>query len=188
MVVSWTVEVNEAELIAQCLKNDALAQKHMYEWLAPRMHAVCLRYIADREAARDVLHDGFITLYAKLPTYKGEGSFEGWARRIFITASLMYLRKNDILKHADQLEEASMQVPYEQGIVEKIDTKVLMEIVQQMPAGFRTVFNMYAIEGYTHQEIARELEITESGSRSQLSRAKIWLKEKLKEYNTDGQK
>jgi RNA polymerase sigma-70 factor (ECF subfamily) len=77
MVVSWTVEGNEAELIAQCLKNDALAQKHMYEWLAPRMHALCLRYIADREAARDVLHDGFITLFSKLDTYKGEGSFEG---------------------------------------------------------------------------------------------------------------
>lgn len=186
MVVSWTVERNEAELIAQCLKNDALAQKQMYEWLAPRMHALCLRYIADREAARDVLHDGFITLFSKLESYKGEGSFEGWARRIFITASLMYLRKNDILKHADQLEDASQQVPYDSGIVEKMDAKVLMELVQQMPAGFRTVFNMYAVEGYTHQEIAQELDITEGGSRSQLSRAKIWLKEKLKEYDIDG--
>lgn len=186
MVVSWTVEGNEAELIAQCLKNDALAQKHMYEWLAPRMHALCLRYIADREAARDVLHDGFITLFSKLNTYKGEGSFEGWARRIFITASLMYLRKNDILKYADQLEEAGEQVPYDSGIVEQMDARTLMDIVQKMPAGFRTVFNMYAVEGYSHQEIAMELGISEGGSRSQLSRAKIWLKEKLKEYNIDG--
>jgi RNA polymerase sigma-70 factor (ECF subfamily) len=77
-------------------------------------------------------------------------------------------------------------VPYDSGIVEKMDARTLMELVQQMPAGFRTVFNMYAVEGYSHQEIARELEITESGSRSQLSRAKIWLKEKLKEYNIDG--
>lgn len=186
MVVSWTVEGNEAELIAQCLKNDALAQKHMYEWLAPRMHALCLRYIADREAARDVLHDGFITLFSKLDTYKGEGSFEGWARRIFITASLMYLRKNDILKHADQLEEAGERVPYDSGIVEQMDARTLMDLVQEMPAGFRTVFNMYAVEGYSHQEIAMELGISEGGSRSQLSRAKIWLKEKLKEYNIDG--
>lgn len=186
MVVSWTVEGNEAELIAQCLKNDALAQKHMYEWLAPRMHALCLRYIADREAARDVLHDGFITLFSKLDTYKGEGSFEGWARRIFITASLMYLRKNDILKHADQLEEAGERVPYDSGIVEQMDARTLMDLVQEMPAGFRTVFNMFAVEGYSHQEIAMELGITEGGSRSQLSRAKIWLKEKLKEYNIDG--
>ena len=186
MVISCTVERNEAELITQCLKNDALAQKQMYEWLAPRMHALCLRYIADREAARDVLHDGFITLFAKLGSYKGDGSFEGWARRIFITTALMYLRKNDILKHADQLEEASQQVPYDAGIIERMDARVLMDLVQQMPAGFRTVFNMYAVEGYTHQEIARELDITEGGSRSQLSRAKIWLKEKLKEYNIDG--
>ena len=186
MVVSWTVEGNEAELIAQCLKNDALAQKHMYEWLAPRMHALCLRYIADREAARDVLHDGFITLFSKLDTYKGEGSFEGWARRIFITASLMYLRKNDILKHADQLKEAGERVPYDSGIVEQMDARTLMELVQTMPAGFRAVFNMYAVEGYSHQEIAQELGITESGSRSQLSRAKIWIKERLNEYNIDG--
>ena len=186
MVVSWTVEGNEAELIAQCLKNDALAQKNMYDWLAPRMDALCLRYIADREAARDVLHDGFITLFSKLDTYKGEGSFEGWARRIFITASLMYLRKNDILKHADQLEEAGERVPYDSGIVEQMDARTLMDLVQEMPAGFRIVFNMYAVEGYSHQEIAMELGITEGGSRSQLSRAKIWLKEKLKEYNIDG--
>ena len=181
MVVSWTVERNEAELIAQCLKNDALAQKQMYEWLAPRMHALCLRYIADREAARDVLHDGFITLFAKLENYKGEGSFEGWARRIFITTALMYLRKNDILKHADQLEEASQLVPYEAGIIERMDAKVLMDLVQQMPAGFRTVFNMYAIEGYTHKEIADALGITETTSRTQLSRARIWLQNKIKE-------
>ena len=134
MVVSWTVEGNEAELIAQCLKNDALVQKHMYEWLAPRMHALCLRYIADREAARDVLHDGLITLFSKLDTYKGEGSFEGWARRIFITASLMYLRKNDILKHADQLEEAGERVPYDSGIVEQMDARTLMDLVQEILA------------------------------------------------------
>ena len=89
MVVSWTVEGNEAELIAQCLKNDALAQKHMYEWLAPRMHAVCLRYIADREAARDVLHDGFITLFAKLDTYKGDGSLVCLALRYACRASII---------------------------------------------------------------------------------------------------
>ena len=176
----------EAELIDRCLKNDTLAQKQMYEWLSPRMFAVCLRYVGDREDAKDVLHDGFITLFAKLGSFKGDGSFEGWARRIFVTTALMHLRKKDILKHSEQLDDFGMEVSYEAGVIEKMEAKVLMQLVRQMPSGFRTVFNMYAIEGYSHQEIAKELDITEGGSRSQLSRAKIWLKEKLKEYKIDG--
>ncbi len=183
MVLSWSYE---AELIERCLKNDALAQKRMYEWLSPRMFAVCLRYVGDREDAKDVLHDGFITLFAKLGSYKGDGSFEGWARRIFVTTALMHLRKKDILKHSDQLDDYGSEIAYDPAVIEKMEAKVLMKLVQQMPAGFRTVFNMYAIEGYSHQEIAKELDITEGGSRSQLSRAKIWLKEKLKEYRIDG--
>ena len=176
----------EAQLIEKCLNNDTLAQKQMYEWLSPRMFAVCLRYAGDREDARDILHDGFITLFEKLGGYKGEGSFEGWARRIFVPAALMHLRKKDVLKHSEQLEDFSAEITYDAGVIEKMDAKVRMELVQQMPDGFRTVFNMYAVEGYSHQEIAKELGITEGGSRSQLSRAKIWLKEKLKEYNIDG--
>ena len=176
----------EAEIIERCLKNDALAQKQMYEWLAPRMFAVCLRYVGDKEEARDVLHDSFITLYGKLGSYKGEGSFEGWARRIFITTALMHLRKKDALRHSEQLDDISQEITYDSGVIEKMEAKVLLELIGQMPVGFRTVFNMYAIEGYTHQEIAKELAITEGGSRSQLSRAKIWLKEKMKEYQIDG--
>lgn len=176
----------EAQLVERCLKNDILAQKQMYEWLSPRMFAVCLRYAGDREDAKDILHDGFITLFEKLGGYKGEGSFEGWARRIFVTTALMHLRKKDVLKHSEQLEDFSSEIVYDAGVIEKMEAKVLMGLVQQMPDGFRAVFNMYAIEGYSHQEIAKELGITEGGSRSQLSRAKIWLKEKLKEYNIDG--
>ena len=179
MILSWSYE---AELIERCLRNDALAQKQMYEWLSPRMFAVCLRYIGDKEDAKDVLHDGFITLFAKLGSYKGDGSFEGWARRIFVTAALMYLRKRDILKHSEQLDDFGTEISYDAGVIEKMEAKVLMQLVQQMPAGFRTVFNMYAIEGYSHIEIAKELGITEGGSRSQLSRAKQWLKDKLKDY------
>ena len=181
MVQSLSTEPKEAEIIAGCLKNNTLAQKQMYEWLAPRMLAVCVRYVGDREAAKDVLHDGFITLFSKLGSYKGEGSFEGWARRVFITASLMHLRKRDILKYAEQVEE-SAELVYDSSVIEKMDSRTLLRLISQMPDGFRTVFNMYAIEGYTHQEIAKELNITEGGSRSQLSRAKNWLKEKLDNY------
>lgn len=169
-------------VIYKCRKGDTSAQKQMYEWLAPRMFAVCLRYIGDKEYAKDVLHDGFITLFSKIGAYKGEGSFEGWARRIFITAALMHLRKKDALKHAEDVQEYSNEISYDSSAIDRMDASALLKLITQMPAGFRTVFNMYAIEGYTHQEIAQELGITEGGSRSQLSRAKIWLKEKLKNY------
>ena len=164
------------------MKNDRAAQKQMYEWLAPRMFAVCLRYVGDRESARDVMHDAFITLFSKLGSYKGEGAFEGWARRIFITTSLMHLRKKDVLKYAEDVQTHGNDMGYDPSVIDRMDAQSLLKIVSQMPAGFRTVFNMYAIEGYSHQEIAKELGITEGGSRSQLSRAKIWLKDKLKNF------
>ena len=173
---------SEAVLVSKCRKGDAVAQKQVYEWLAPRMYAVCTRYVGDKEAAKDVMHDGFITLFSKLDAYKGEGSFEGWARRIFITAALMHLRKKDALKHAEDVEEYGDAMVYDYSVIDSMDAQTLLKLIAQMPAGFRTVFNMYAIEGHSHQEIAKELEITEGGSRSQLSRAKNWLKEKLKEY------
>ena len=172
----------QAQLVHKCMKNDRAAQKQMYEWLAPRMFAVCLRYVGDRESARDVMHDAFITLFSKLGSYKGEGAFEGWARRVFITASLMHLRKKDVLKYAENVQTHGNDMGYDPSVIDRMDAQSLLKIVSQMPAGFRTVFNMYAIEGYSHQEIAKELGITEGGSRSQLSRAKIWLKDKLKNF------
>ena len=172
----------QAQLVQKCMKNDRAAQKQMYEWLAPRMFAVCLRYVGDRESARDVMHDAFITLFSKLGSYKGEGAFEGWARRVFITTSLMHLRKKDVLKYAEDVQTHGNDMGYDPSVIDRMDAQSLLKIVSQMPAGFRTVFNMYAIEGYSHQEIAKELGITEGGSRSQLSRAKIWLKDKLKNF------
>ena len=172
----------DTQLVQECLNGSAAAQKRIYESLAPRMFAVCVRYLGSREEAKDVMHEGFITLFSKLDTYKGDGSFEGWARRIFVNASLMQLRKKDVLKKHEDVEEYWNDKGYDPSIIEKIDSQTLMKLVAQMPAGFRTVFNMYVIEGFSHQEIAKELDITEGGSRSQLSRAKIWLKEKLKNY------
>lgn len=171
-----------ATIVSKCRKNDVVAQKQIYEWLAPRMFAVCYRYVGEKESAKDVMHDGFITLFSKIGGYKGEGSFEGWARKIFITASLMHLRKKDALKHASDVEDFGNEMAYDPTIIDRMDSRTLLKVVSQMPDGFRTVFNMYAIEGYSHQEIAKELGITEGGSRSQLSRAKIWLKDKLKDY------
>lgn len=145
------------------------------------MFPVCMRYIGDRTLAEDILQDGFITLFTKLGSYKGDGSFEGWARRIFVTTALMDLRKKDALKMSDELEVARSMKSEVSGQVENIGYKELMQLVMNLPVGFRTVFNMYAVEGYSHKEIAEILGISEVTSRSQFSRARAILQTKIKE-------
>lgn len=170
----------DIQLIESCKSGDRVAQKRLYDFLAPRMFALCIRYVKDRELAEDVLQDGFITLFSKLGSYKGEGSFEGWARRIFVTTSLMSLRKRDILKSSEDLTMArafSSEAPTQ---IQDVGYKELMDLVLQMPDGFRTVFNMFAVEGFTHKEIADFLGITEITSRTQYSRARIWLQKRIK--------
>lgn len=145
------------------------------------MFPVCIRYIGDRDQAADVLQDGFITLFTKLETYKGDGSFEGWARRIFVTTALMSLRKKDALKMSEELDTARGMKAETVSQTQHIGYKELMQLVASLPPGFRTVFNMYSIEGYSHKEIADMLGISETTSRTQLSRARIWLQKKIKE-------
>ena len=174
-------ETFDTQLIEACKKGDRAAQKALYDRLAPRMFPVCMRYIGDRTLAEDILQDGFITLFTKLGSYKGDGSFEGWARRIFVTTSLMYLRKKDALKMSDDLEAARGIKAETVNQVQNIGYKELMELVMSLPDGFRTVFNLYVIEGYSHKEIGEMLGISEITSRSQLSRARIILQNRIKE-------
>ena len=151
----------------------------MYELLAPRFFPVCIRYVGDRTVAEDVLQEGFVALFAKLETYNGSGSFDGWARRIFINASLMYLRKNDVLKDSQDITEIRKMSSDGENALERIGYKELMGLITTMPVGFRTVFNLYVLEGFSHKEIADMLGITESTSRTQLSRGRIWLQDRI---------
>lgn len=153
----------------------------MYDRLAPRMFPLCIRYIGDRETAEDVLQDGFVTLFTRLKDYKGEGSFEGWARKIFVNTALMSLRKKDALKMSDDLEAARGLKAETTSQMQNLGYKELMAMITELPPGFRTVFNMYAIEGYSHKEIGEMLGISETTSRTQLSRARSWLQNKIKE-------
>lgn len=139
-----------------------------------------MRYVGDRVVAEDVMQEGFITLFTRLDSYKGEGSFEGWARRIFTTTSLMYLRKKDALKMSDELETVKGMKTETTSQIQDIGYKELMDLIMSLPTGFRTVFNMYVIEGYSHKEIAEILDITETTSRTQLSRARLWLQSRIK--------
>ena len=169
------------QLIESCIKGDRAAQKVLYDRLAPRMFPVCIRYVGDRELAEDILQEGFITLFTRLDTYKGDGSFEGWARKIFVTTALMELRKKDALKMSDDLETARGMKAETVTQLQSIGYKDLMKLITQLPPGFRTVFNMYAIEGFSHKEIGDMLGISETTSRTQLSRARSWLQNKIKE-------
>ena len=177
-IVTDTVEL---KLIESCIKGDRASQKAIYDRLAPRMLPLCMRYVGDRSLAEDVLQDGFITLFSHLRDYKGDGSFEGWARRIFVTTALMSLRKKDALKMSDDLQAARGLKAETVSQTQNIGYKELMRLIMTLPPGFRTVFNMYAIEGYSHKEIGEMLGISETTSRTQLSRARIWLQNKIKE-------
>ena len=168
-------------LVESCKKGDRGAQKSLYERLSPRMFAVCLRYSgSDRAQAEDWLQDGFVTLFSKLDSYKGEGAFEGWARKIFVNTALMDLRKKDALKDSGELDEVRGMMSDLPSQTEDIGYKELMALLAGMPAGFRTVFNMYVVEGYSHKEIAEALGISEVTSRSQLARARTWMQERIK--------
>ncbi|MGM9735394.1 MAG: RNA polymerase sigma factor [Candidatus Cryptobacteroides sp.] len=162
------------------MKGDRASQKVLYDRLAPRMFPLCIRYVGDRTLAEDILQDGFITLFTRLDSYKGDGSFEGWARRIFVTTALMNLRKKDALKVSDELETARGMKAETVSQMQNLGYKELMKLVMSLPTGFRTVFNMHAIEGFSHKEIAQMLGITETTSRTQFSRARAWLQDKIK--------
>ena len=130
------------------------------------MFPICIRYIGNRDQAADVLQDGFITMFAKLKDYKGDGSFEGWARRVFVTTALMALRKKDALKMSEELDTVRGMKAETVSQTQNIGYKELMKLVMTLPPGFRTVFNMYAVEGYSHKEIAELLGISETTSRT----------------------
>lgn len=168
------------EWIEGAKKGDRTSQKALYDLLASKMFAVCYRYMGDRDTAEDILQDGFVTLFSKLDSYSGAGSFEGWARRIFVNTALMSLRKKDALKNSEDVSTAwgiSTDTP---SAIEKIGYDELMKMVASLSPGFRTVFNMYVIEGYSHKEIGEALGISETTSRSQLQRARMLLQAKIK--------
>lgn len=171
----------EAEMIEGARSGDRKSQKAIFDLLSRKMFAVCLRYMGDKDAAEDILQDGFVTLFSKLDSYSGAGSFEGWARRIFVNTALMSLRKKDAMKNTENLDAVWNVADSDPSPIQKIGNDDLLKMVAALPPGFRTVFNMYVIEGYSHKEIAEALGISETTSRSQLQRARMLLQSKIKE-------
>ena len=168
----------EQTLIEGCRKGKADAQRELYGRFAPKMMGVCMRYIHDREEAEHVMIGGMVKVYEKLVQFNEEGSFEGWIRRIMVNESLMYIRKNKNMSLEVEIEAVDYEPNYH-VLEQTLEANDLMQLVGELPVGYRTVFNLYAIEGYNHKEIAQMLEINENTSKSQLSRARKYLQNRL---------
>ncbi len=166
------------QLITALQRADSRAQKALFERYSSKMLAICVRYVSNRYEAEEILMDGFMRVFEKIGQYKSEGSFEGWIRRIMVNESLMYLRKNKQWRAEIALEDVAPEADTtfaDQDLM----AEDLMNLLEQLPAGYKTVFNLYAIEGYSHAEIAESLGITESTSKSQLHRARALLQRLL---------
>jgi RNA polymerase sigma-70 factor (ECF subfamily) len=172
---------SDADLIEGCIKGDRKMQYELYQRFAPKMYGVCLRYAGKAEEAEDILQEGFIKVFRKIESFRSEGSFEGWVRRIFVNTAIEHFRKKTYLQPITEYEENSMEGKY-LSVLDSLAEKDIVQLVQQLSPGYRTVFNMYVIEGYTHKQIADELGISEGTSKSQLSRAKIILQDLVRTH------
>jgi RNA polymerase sigma-70 factor (ECF subfamily) len=167
------------QLIDRCRAGERKAQELLYKQFASKMLGVCMRYATDRMEAEDMLQNGFIKVFQKVNDYRGEGTFEGWIRRIMVHSSIEYYRKHHKMMQMVDIDEAGQEPSVNPLAVSNLDAKVLLALIQQLASGYRIVFNLYALEGYSHKEIAAIVGISEGASKSQLSRARNILKEQI---------
>jgi RNA polymerase sigma factor (sigma-70 family) len=174
----------DKDLIEGCKKHDRHAQRFLYEHFSGKMYALCCRYIKDKMEAEDVLVTSFTKVFDRIDQFKGEGSFEGWIRRIIVNESLSYLRKNKSMYLETDIEAADREPDYA-SLENQLEANDLLKMISGLPTGYRIVFNMYAIDGYSHKEIAEQLGISENTSKSQLSRARVALQKVLMESEVE---
>ena len=164
------------DFIDRLHRKDRHAQHALYESCSAKMYGLCLRYVGNADIAKDVLHDGFVKVFSSIKSYRGEGSFEGWVRRIIVNTALEYLRQRKDYMEVD-IDQANNSVT--DKTTSEYDYSFLLDLVMKLPPQYRTVFNLYAIDEYSHAEIAEMLNISESTSKSDYSRARAILKSKL---------
>lgn len=168
-----------SKLIEGCIDNRRDAQYELYNLLSGKMFAVCLRYARNREAAEDLLQEGFVKVFNNIEKFRSEGSFEGWVRRIIVNTAIEHYRKSTKMYSIINVEEVEMDVPWtDNGDVLQLED--LTNLINKLSPGYRTIFNMYVVEGYSHKEIGEMLEISEGTSKSQLARARYILMEMVK--------
>lgn len=175
---------SEQELVIACAAGEKLAQKRVYELFSGKMLNICRRYAIDSEQARDLMHDGFIKVFLNIGKFKGQASLQTWITRIMINNSISAIRKEVRRGIKVNLEDVQLpetdQEQFELGEAEKLTAKDVFEKVNELPLGYRTVFSMYVLDGFSHREIADELDISEGTSKSQLAKAKKLLVKKLR--------
>jgi RNA polymerase sigma-70 factor (ECF subfamily) len=167
--------MTDEQIVKGCIEKNAIAQKHLYEKYVRKMMGVCLRYCDSSEEAEDVVQNGFISVFENIESYKGTGSLEGWIRKILVNTALTNIRKNKKFKQNIELDSVEFMLPSSSHLNDNFAAQDLLKIIQTLPVGFKTVFNLYAIEGYSHKEIGQMLNISEGTSKSQYSRAKAYL-------------
>ena len=177
--------MDEQDLIKNCLTGNQRAQKTLFDSFAPKMMGVCLRYMKNVEQAEDALQDGFVKVFSKLNLYKGDGSLEGWVRRVIVNTCLDQIRKQAKFNMNVPMDDVQYMIEHDGLIIEGLGEKDLIKMINEMPDGYRVVFNMFAIEGYSHREIADKLGVSENTSKSQYSRARGYLRNKLEELGVE---
>ncbi|HLT33131.1 MAG TPA: RNA polymerase sigma factor [Aquaticitalea sp.] len=167
------------QLIEQCKKNDAKAQSQIYKLYASKLFSLSLKYSRSHAEAQDNLQDAFVTIFKKITQYKSKGSLEGWMKRITINTALQRYRSVGVFDiiNEDQLEDVSVEIDDD-----SVGVDYLLQIIQELPDRYRLVFNLYALDDYSHKEIAEMLDISAGTSKSNLARARLILKEKIEAY------
>lgn len=168
----------EDELIKGCLRRERTAQQQLFDLYSSKMYGLCYRYVRHAMEAEDILVTAFTKIFERIGQFKGEGSFEGWMRRIMVNEALTHLRKSRTMYLETELEQADREPDYDR-LSDHLEEEDLLKMIQELPPGYRLVFNMYAIDGYSHKEIAEQLGISENTSKSQLSRARVYLQKML---------
>lgn len=171
--------MTEEAILQGCLQNNAASQRELYSRYSPKMLAVCYRFAHNREDAEDMLQEGFIKVFSQIHTFRNQGAFEGWIRRIVVHTCINHLKKNKRFNESVDLIHANSLQVREESVPSIVQAKQIVESIRLLPMGYRTVLNLYAIEGYSHKEIAEMLDIEESTSRSQYTRAKQMLEDVL---------
>jgi len=172
--MSYAPRPEEIQLVQRCLQGDAKAQQKLFELFYGKMLAVCLRYTRNREEAKDILQDGFMKVFQKLEQFTFTAPFDAWVRRIMVNTAIDHYRKNASDPVTKDIEDA-YDLHEENDVISDMGHTDLLNCLQDLPAGYRVVFNMYVIEGYSHKEISEAMNITEGTSKSQLSKAKVYL-------------
>jgi len=177
----------EEDLISGCRRGDRHAQQRLFDRYSGKMYGIGLRYVKNTMQAEDVVVMAFTKVFDRISQFKGEGSFEGWIRRITVNEALSYLRKSRAMVVETDLEQADREPDYDR-LGDHLEAEDLMKMIEKLPPGYRIVFNMYAIDGYSHKEIAEQLGIQENTSKSQLSRARTYLQKLLAETDWSAKK